>query len=401
MRGIEQVVQAGLCTGCGACTSADIAGSGARMELQASGFLRPRFAAPLSAAQQQAALAVCPGVRLELQAEAPLHPEWGPLAGVHTGWSLDPEVRYRGSSGGVLSALLIHLLESGQAQFVVHVGMVEGEPLSSRQRLSRTRAEVLAGAGSRYAPAAGAADLDALFARGERFAFVGKPCEVAALRAYVAARPQRREQLVFVGSFFCAGTPSQHGTQAVLQALGTEAHEVVHFQYRGNGWPGYATARRQDGSERRMDYNRSWGELLGPTLQLRCKLCPDGTGEFADIACADAWYGRDGYPDFTERDGRSLVVARTPRGAALLQRAVQAEALALAPCDPGEIAAMQPYQETRKRVVLGRWLALGLRTGLWPRFRGLHLGAALRRGGLLLALRNCWGTFKRLASWKD
>ena len=35
MRGIEQVVQAGLCTGCGACTSADIAGPGARMELQA------------------------------------------------------------------------------------------------------------------------------------------------------------------------------------------------------------------------------------------------------------------------------------------------------------------------------------------------------------------------------
>src|SRR3712207_7050821 len=38
----------------------------------------------------------------------------------------------------------------------------------------------------------------------------------------------------------------------------------------------------------------------------RCKICPDGTGEFADIVCADAWYGKDGYPDFAEREGRSL-----------------------------------------------------------------------------------------------
>jgi coenzyme F420 hydrogenase subunit beta len=45
----------------------------------------------------------------------------------------------------------------------------------------------------------------------------------------------------------------------------------------------------------------AWGEELSNHLQFRCKICPGGTGEFADVVCAGAWYGKDGYPDFTER----------------------------------------------------------------------------------------------------
>jgi coenzyme F420 hydrogenase subunit beta len=177
--------------------------------------------------------------------------------------------------------------------------------------------------------------------------------------------------------------------------LGTQPEQVVRFQYRGNGWPGYAEAQTQDGRQLQMDYNRSWGQILGKHLQLRCKLCPDGTGEFADVVCADAWHGQDGYPDFTERDGRSLVLTRNAAGEALVQAAVAAGALVVADEPVASVAHMQPYQVTRKQVVLGRWLAVWLRTGVRPRFHGLHLRTALRSGGWLPALRNAWGTFKR------
>lgn len=393
---IDAVVRAGLCVGCGACTSAGVVGAPAHMALSPAGFLRPVFKAPLTEAEDARAAALCPAVRLELEPQAPLHPEWGPLLAVRTGWALDADVRFRGSSGGVLSALMIHLLESGQVQFVAHVAASAHDPLRSERRISRNRAEVLTGAGSRYAPAAAAVALETLFASGERFAFVGKPCDVAALRAYVRQRPQLQPQLALAASFMCAGVPSQHGTNEVLAALGSVADEVVHFQYRGNGWPGYATARTRDGNEARMDYNRSWGQLLGPRLQLRCKLCPDGTGEFADLVCADAWYGKDGYPDFDEQDGRSLLITRTPRGESLVLAAMAAQAVVAQAAEADDISGMQPYQVTRKRVVLGRWLAVGLRTGVWPRFRGLHLRAALWRGGVMPALRNAWGTFKRV-----
>lgn len=51
-----------------------------------------------------------------------------------------------------------------------------------------------------------------------------------------------------------------------------------------------------------MSYNESWGNILGKYLQKRCKICPDGIGEFADIVCADAWHGdKSGYPNFEEK----------------------------------------------------------------------------------------------------
>lgn len=393
---IEGVVRAGLCVGCGACTSAGLVDRPARMTLSTSGFLRPEFDGTLSDDEDRRAIAACPAVNLRLEPQAPVHPEWGPLVDVRTGWATDQEVRFRGSSGGTLSALLIHLLESGKADFVAHIAVSDNDPLANVRRISRTRSDVLRGAGSRYAPSAGAVALGELFASGERFAFVGKPCDVAALRSYMRAEPGVSGQVVLVASFMCAGVPSMTGTHEVLSALGTEPSQVVEFQYRGNGWPGYATARTRDGQSLRMDYNRSWGQLLGPRLQLRCKLCPDGTGEFADVVCADAWYGKDGYPDFEERDGRSLIISRTPSGERLLNEAMTAGAIAMQACSAEAIADMQPYQVTRKRVVLGRWLAVGLRTGIWPRFGGLHLLKALRRGGLLPALRNAWGTFKRV-----
>lgn len=394
---IEAVLRAGLCTGCGACVS-DVVRTPGRMRLMPSGFLRPVFDAALTREEDSRAASVCPAVTLDLPAVpgATLDAEWGPLVQVRTGWATDAEVRHRGSSGGGISTLLIHLLESAQVDFVAHVGVSDTDPLQNVRLVSRTRQQVLAGAGSRYAPAAPMADVQSLFTSGERFAFVGKPCDVAALRQYLTLHPQRRAQVKVVLSFMCAGVPSMQGTHEVLQALGTQAGEVKRFQYRGNGWPGYATAHTNDGRVLRMDYNRSWGQILGRHLQLRCKLCPDGTGEFADVVCADAWYGKDGYPDFEERDGRSLVITRTQVGEALVQSAVQANALNVEPASATAVAGMQPYQQTRKQVVLGRWAAVVLRTGVAPRFRGLHLRAALQRGGLLPMLRNAWGTFKRV-----
>ena len=393
---IDRVVGSGLCVGCGACVSGGVAGK-VRMQLNADGCLRPVVSGILTDLEQRRFAEICPGVNLQLStAGQQPHPEWGAIRAVRTGFSTDAEIRFRGSSGGSISALLVFLLESGRADFVAHVGVAEDDPLRNERRISRNRADILAGAGSRYAPASPVADLGGLFASGERFAFVGKPCDVAALRAYLRLHPSHAEYVVAVLSFMCAGVPSLAGTHEVLAALGTDAGDVVRFNYRGNGWPGYATAVTRDGRELTMDYNSSWGKILGKHLQLRCKLCPDGTGEFADVVCADAWYGEKGYPDFTEREGRSLVLSRTAVGEELVCAAVTAGALAVEACPVDEIARMQPYQLTRKRVVLGRLVALFLRRGVWPRFNGLRLLQCSARGGWLPVFRNMWGTYRRL-----
>ncbi|MEI7786453.1 MAG: Coenzyme F420 hydrogenase/dehydrogenase, beta subunit C-terminal domain [Betaproteobacteria bacterium] len=326
---------------------------------------------------------------------APVHPIWGPWLCSRTAHAADEQVRQAGSSGGVLSAIAVWLLQTGAVRYVAQVAVSADDPLRNDLQISTTREQVLHAAGSRYAPSAPLAGLAKLLDRGERFAFVGKPCDVAALRRYARHDPRVNQQVVVMLSFMCAGVPSLAGTHELIRSLGGQPDQVRQFRYRGDGWPGMARAVLANGQVLETDYNRSWGQVLNRHLQFRCKICPDGTGESADIVCADAWYGQDGYPDFAERPGRSLLLTRTVRGEALVAQAMAAHALAAQDLPVADIARMQPYQVLRKQVVLGRWLATWVALRFAPRYRHLGLLRASLQSNKIEWLRNAWGTLRR------
>ncbi|MGB0748695.1 MAG: Coenzyme F420 hydrogenase/dehydrogenase, beta subunit C-terminal domain [Magnetospiraceae bacterium] len=151
-----------------------------------------------------------------------------------------------------------------------------------------------------------------------------------------------------------------------------DADQVTEFRFRGNGWPGPTVAKTGDGREASMDYNDSWGKILNKHLQFRCKICPDGTAEAADLAAFDSWETRDGYPDFEERDGFSGIVARTAKGKALLDELQAQQVIAAAPLERDRLAVMQPYQERRKRAAPARLAAVKSVRGITLRLKGLR-----------------------------
>lgn len=390
----DQVVAAGLCTGCGLCAS--VAGPQVvRMHMAPSGHLRPRSQQALPAAAAQVLRDACPGLHVQTPPSDRPHLIWGPLLRSRTSHAVDEALRHRGSSGGTISAIAAWLLETGQVKFVAQVAAAHDDPLRNDLQISTGRADVLHAAGSRYAPSAPLAALHELLDRGQPFAFVGKPCDVAALRRY-ARHDARVDQLVVAMlSFMCAGVPSIAGTHELIRKLGGDPAAVRKFRYRGDGWPGNARAEMADGRVLETDYNSSWGTVLNRHLQFRCKICPDGTGESADIVCADAWFGADGYPEFTERPGRSLLLTRTQRGEDLVQAALAGAAIQTQDLPVADIARMQPYQVQRKQVVLGRWLATWLAQRRAPRYDNLRLLQASSTAGKMDWLRNAWGTWRR------
>lgn len=176
---------------------------------------------------------------------------------------------------------------------------------------------------------------------------------------------------------------------------------VTAFRFRGDGWPGFATAELADGQRFTMDYDTSWGTILNRHLQFRCKICPDGIGEFADIVCADGWHlDEAGRPLFAEQDGRSLVLTRTRKGEALVADAMAAGTLLTAPVEVADIARMQPFQANRKGLVISRLVAMALTGKRRPRFAGLALGHNARRLGAKENLRSLLGTLRRLVTAK-
>lgn len=397
---LARVAAGDLCAGCGACAA--LAPGKVAMTLQGAGFARPAQSAPLSAAEDAAIAEVCPGLGQRVAAAGRRDdPLWGPYVSMQTGWATDAEIRFAGSSGGALSMLLLHLLRTGRVDAVVQTAADPALAIGNAAVISTDRAGVLAAAGSRYAPSSPLADLPehlaAHQATGRRHAFVGKPCDAAALRAMAARDPAVAAAFPVVLSFFCAGVPSQAGGRAVLKALGTDLPETETFRFRGNGWPGQATARLRDGSRRQMSYHDSWGKILSRHVQARCKICADGTGVAADLVCADAWESdAQGYPVFAEAEGISLIVARTQLGAQILAEATAAGRLETAAFDVATLAAIQPGQRERRRALLARLAALRLFGRPVPRYEGLLLRAAARQNPWRRNLENFLGMLRRL-----
>jgi coenzyme F420 hydrogenase subunit beta len=368
----RRVVAAGNCSGCGLCPALD---PGLRMDVVDGGWARP---VPVEAPQGSVAApdagrafaAGCPGRRVRAQRPAGTtrHPVFGPVAGAWQAWATDPVVRRAGSSGGAITALSAFALSSGRAAHAVSARSDRAHPLRSTTTSVVDPADLLAGAGSRYAPVSTVAAPDASSPAGVT---VGKPCEVSAVRAVADLRGERAPLLL---SFFCAGTPAQQATEDLVRTLGADPADVVDLRYRGDGWPGSFVARLADGGAVRTGYDESWGAHLGPTTQWRCKLCPDGTGESADLVAGDFWQADErGYPVFAEQDGRSALIARTAAGRELVEAAVAAGVLTAETVDLDAVAAVQPLQVGRRRTLWGRLAGARLARRPVPRYRGFGL----------------------------
>ena len=372
------------------------------------GFLRPRQIAPLDASQERLIARACPGLRVAPWVEPTEPPQgnlprkvhfaWGPYREVLTGHALEDEVRFVGSSGGMLTALAQHALREDLVDAIVSVKGGDGaDPLANRVTVTENADETLQAAGSRYGPSGPLVAVGELLNDARRFLFVGKPCDVSALRQLAKEDPRVDERFPFMLSFFCGGMPSRGGSEAVVSAMGLRPDELSYFRYRGNGWPGKARAETRDGQSAEMDYETSWGAHLSKDVQFRCKICPDAVGGVADIACADAWYGGEkGYPSFEDREGRSLVMVRTEAGARLLEGALSRETVTVEPLAIEEIDLMQPSQRRRKTLISARRAAMAVAFLPQPDFSGLLVGNAAKHAPLQDRARNFLGTLSRI-----
>jgi len=394
---MSRVLRGQLCTGCGLC--AGVSSGAIEMETVAPGYSRPKQIAPVDTQTEHAIATACPGNHIapweKDSRERDLY--WGPYIQCLTGNANAPDVRHAGSSGGAISALAMHALEIGLVERVLHVTADPEKPTRNILKWSETPQQVIEDAGSRYASSSPLAEIETALSEGRKFLFIGKPCDISALRQ-LATTDARVDALVPVMiSFFCGGIPSHNGADRIIRAMGLQPQDVNNFRYRGNGWPGLTRAETHNGLIGEMRYADSWGGHLSKEVQFRCKICPDAVGGVADIACADAWYGGEaGYPTFDELDGRSLILSRSQVGEKLLESAVTSGDMSVENLPISEVNLMQPSQARRKRLVSARVLACSLMLQPSPAMDGLDVNLASKRAVLKEKLKNLLGTMRRI-----
>ena len=397
LKNVSDVASWQLCSGCGVCVPACSQKAVSLIDVFDHG-IRPKV--DLTKCQEcSECLKVCPGIGLTHsrfdEATIPqLRKSWGPVLEVWEGYATDPEIRFKGSSGGVATALALYCLEKENIAGALHIGANPEQPLSNISVFSQNRNDLLQCTGSRYSPAAPCEKLDMIKEAGGMCVFLGKPCDVAALRKMQMLELGINKNVGLAISIFCAGTPSTEGTYKLLDKLSVKPNEVKEIRYRGCGWPGMTSVilNRDTQEKRQITYEESWGNILCHYVQFRCRICPDATGEFADISCGDPWY-RDNNESC---EGYSLVLARTELGCQLIKAAIHDGYLYLTKRESGVVPASQVSLLNKRRNIYGRLIAMRLFSLPTPDFDGFSLVDNFKCLCIVEKAKSIFGTIKRI-----
>ena len=401
------IVEQGICAGCGLCQA--VAGPDKVKVLKTtSGYERPVVVGNLDHATVDRIYDICPGTRIDglprrlEDGQTKVDNVWGPWRRIVRAWASNPQVRFEGSTGGVLTALGIYLLASKRVKFILHAKASSKEPTFGERHLSFTQAEVIEAAGSRYGPTAPLIDVNEILDRGQAFAFIGKPCDIAALRNLARHDPRVDKLVRYWLTPVCGGYMPPASMDDFLHRIGVRPAEVTGFRYRGRGCPG-PTRIETKGEFKELHYLDLWGEDSSQwSLPFRCKICPDGIGEAADLAAADTWPGGSPTREGSATDpGTNAIIARTAVGVELLQAAEQDGVLTIEyDVTPDDMSHYQPHQMRKKYAAWGRFKGMGEEGRIVPKTNRLRIEQLAAELPVEANEYQCKGTRERIRAGK-
>ncbi len=338
---MEQVVERGICTGCGACVALAKSGD-ARMAPTPAGTL-PEFGA--SCELPALAWTSCPGKGIDYPAlytsqYGSLPEDWrvGHIHRLWTGHATDPRIRRSGASGGAISAVLIHLLETGRIDAAILVKQDLPTPGQASWFIARNREEILSCAQSVYIPVSVLDSLPALLP-GERYAITCLPEQSAALRVLQHSGHPPASQIEYILGPYTGTALEKQAIRSLLRANKVSDDDpVTSLQWRAGEWPGHLEIHTASGREIRS--KKVYYNFLIPFYITRTSLqSMDFANEFTDLSVGDAWS-----PKFESLGlGFSVIASRSAKMTAILGEMRERNHLTLEAADPLEAAAMHGH----------------------------------------------------------
>ncbi len=374
---LSDIVDNGLCIGCGLCQS--ITGKDSiEITMSPKGRLEPKELKKITPDTFGKILNVCPGVIVEglpkeqVDTKSKHNLVWGYYLSLFYSWSTDKKIRFESSTGGLLNGLSLYLLESEKVKFILHTVTDPEKPMRSVSKLSYNKEELLnSNSCSRYGPASPLDRFHEALNLNEPFAFVGKPCDISAIRQLSKSDERVNKLCKYLLTLVCGGSTEFTKSEDFIESFKVKEEELSIFRYRGFGNPGKMYIKTKDGREHDREYNSFWGEESTWRVHFRCKICPDAIGESSDIAALDTWRG--GSPK-GEDEGFNAAIIRTKKGSDLFHEAVNAGYIKMGDqLEIKDIDDFQPHQVNKKKAVYARHEGMRKQNILTVKTNGLRI----------------------------
>lgn len=313
---IQEVQKPGFCHRCGGCVTFCTAVNFGALEIDDDG--KPRYGDIEKCIECGLCYCICPEVD-ELEDETRRKAAWsepnGRIIETSVARAADPAVRETATDGGVVTAMLLHLFDTGRIDGAI-VTKAAG-PFKRRPCLATTREEIADAAGfyfdtshgmkhmsDKYVTYSSIEEFAPMVKKGlRRVALVGTPCQIKAFRRMEVLGIVPADSVSYCFGLFCSGnftfTDDQRTKLAADHDFSWETVKRINIKeafmvHLNNG--DIRTIALDD-----LDFMKRYA----------CKYCPDYTAEFADIS-----FGGIG-----AEPGWTTLITRTPLG-----RAVYADA---------------------------------------------------------------------------
>lgn len=207
-------------------------------------------------------------------------------------YASDDNLRKRSASGGSVSALLIHMLDSEYIDGALVVRtVIENGKARPCFEIATNRVGVLSGQGSKYAAVKFVQHAMALIREFPgKLAVVALPCDAKIVRHACQRDDKLDNKIRCVISLVCGHNSEPALTDKVVGELGNGHGELVDLQWRSGHWRGKMTADFEDGQQVAVPFSRfSNYRNLYFFAQRKCHYCNDHYGYYCDISAGDIW----------------------------------------------------------------------------------------------------------------
>ncbi len=228
-----------------------------------------------------------------------------------TGFSKNTIFRKAATSGGLITNLVIELIENKEydAAFILNFQKFNDKP--ARLEISNNIDEIIESAGSKYIPASVYNIIEILKKKdNKKFIIIGTSCQILGIKKFINNYNISEKNLLFLG-LFCNATLNFNFLKYVQDLYSKSKESIFKFCYRTKekyGWPGHSKIIFNSGRSLILDRNVRISLKKYFNLK-RCLFCFDKLNRLSDISFGDCYI-----QEKQDKEGISNIIIRTRKG---------------------------------------------------------------------------------------